>query len=71
MSALSASSNELTAEEIAFANAFNKNRPSLAGFASCLTLEELRVVRDGFYIGMAAEICKDEVSFSFAESMAV
>lgn len=44
------------AAEIEFTNAFNKQRVVLAGFAKCKSKEELHVVRDGFYIGMAKHL---------------
>ena len=43
-----------------FVRAFDKERSTLAGFARCFNLEELHVVRDGFYLGMAKDLCPDE-----------
>mmetsp|Transcript_17187 Transcript_17187/g.35914 ORF Transcript_17187/g.35914 Transcript_17187/m.35914 type:complete len:325 (+) Transcript_17187:48-1022(+) len=43
-----------------FVRAFDKQRSTLAGFARCSNLEELHVVRDGFYLGMAKDLCPDE-----------
>lgn len=54
---------EITALErasIEFTNAFNKNRPTLAGFAKCADAAELHVVRDGFYLGLGSELCAAE-----------
>ena len=47
----------LTPEQIAFTNAFNNQRPLLAGFACCATAEELSVVRDGLYLGLGHDLC--------------
>ncbi|VEU33829.1 unnamed protein product [Pseudo-nitzschia multistriata] len=44
----------------AFVRAFDKQRPTLAGFARCSNLDELRIVRDGFYLGMAKDLCPEE-----------
>jgi len=41
----------LSDDDVRFNNVFNKNRSTLAGFASCITLTELSIVRDGFYLG--------------------
>lgn len=50
----------MTPDEISFTNAFNVNRSVLAGFAKCSSREELHIVRDGFFIGMASELRLDE-----------
>jgi hypothetical protein len=50
----------LTPDEIAFTNAFNAQRMTLAGFAKCSSTEELHLVRDGFYIGLASDLLLDE-----------
>eukprot|EP00588_Corethron_pennatum_P029148 CAMPEP_0194323856 /NCGR_PEP_ID=MMETSP0171-20130528/26005_1 /TAXON_ID=218684 /ORGANISM="Corethron pennatum, Strain L29A3" /LENGTH=183 /DNA_ID=CAMNT_0039082597 /DNA_START=57 /DNA_END=608 /DNA_ORIENTATION=+ len=50
----------LTSDEIAFTNAFNAQRMTLAGFAKCSSREELHVVRDGFYLGLASDLGLDE-----------
>lgn len=50
----------LTPDEIAFTNAFNAHRMTLAGFAKCSSKEELHLIRDGFYIGLAKELRLDE-----------
>lgn len=50
----------LTPDEIFFANACNAQRPTLAGFARCSTREELHIVRDGFYLGLASDLNLDE-----------
>mmetsp|Transcript_25362 Transcript_25362/g.37931 ORF Transcript_25362/g.37931 Transcript_25362/m.37931 type:complete len:237 (-) Transcript_25362:277-987(-) len=46
----------LTPDEIAFTNAFNAQRMVLAGFAKCSSKEELHIVRDGFYLGIASHL---------------
>jgi hypothetical protein len=46
----------MTPDEIAFTNAFNTQRATLAGFSTCQSLEELQVVRDGVYLGLAQEL---------------
>ena len=43
-----------------FTNAFNRQRPTLAGFASCNSIEELHYVRDAFYIGLAHDLCPQQ-----------
>jgi hypothetical protein len=43
----------------AFVQAFNKQRTTLAGFSKCSNKEELEVVRDGFYLGLAKDLCPD------------
>ena len=45
--------------EISFTNAFNAQRGTLAGFAKCKNREELHMVRDGFWLGLAREICPE------------
>ncbi len=50
----------LTPDEIAFTNAFNAQRMVLAGFAKCSSKEELHIVRDGFYLGLASDLRLDE-----------
>ncbi|CAN0009672.1 unnamed protein product [Heterosigma akashiwo] len=50
----------LTPEEIEFTNAFNAQRMVLAGFAKCSSKEELHIVRDGFFIGLASDLRLDE-----------
>jgi len=47
----------MTPEEIIFTNAFNANRPTLAIFAKCSTRDELHIVRDAFFLGMASLLC--------------
>ena len=42
-----------------FVAAFNNQRTTLAGFASCSNKKELDVVRDGFYLGLAKDLCPD------------
>ena len=43
-----------------FITAFNKQRTVLAGFAHCTTIEELHIVRDGFILGLAKDLCPDQ-----------
>jgi hypothetical protein len=50
----------MTPDEIAFTNAFHRQRPTLAGFAQCSNLEELLVVRDAFFLGLARDLCPTE-----------
>mmetsp|Transcript_27105 Transcript_27105/g.49318 ORF Transcript_27105/g.49318 Transcript_27105/m.49318 type:complete len:233 (-) Transcript_27105:106-804(-) len=50
----------LTPDEIAFTNAFNAQRITLAGFANCSSKEELHIVRDGFYLGLASDLRLEE-----------
>lgn len=47
---------DLTPDEIAFTNAFNAQRMTLAGFAKCSSQEELSIVRDGFFLGLANDL---------------
>mmetsp|Transcript_7190 Transcript_7190/g.9330 ORF Transcript_7190/g.9330 Transcript_7190/m.9330 type:complete len:248 (+) Transcript_7190:54-797(+) len=49
----------LSQEEIDFTNAFNNQRQLLAGFSKCATAEELGVVRDGLYLGLAHDLLGD------------
>jgi hypothetical protein len=46
----------MTPDQIAFTNAFNNQRGLLAGFAKCWNRDELQLVRDGLYIGLASEL---------------
>jgi hypothetical protein len=50
----------LTPDQIEFTNAFNNQRMTLAGFAKCGSKEELRIVRDGLYLGLANDLQLDE-----------
>ena len=43
-----------------YTNAFNRQRSTLAGFATCNSVEELHVVRDAFFLGMAHDLCPQE-----------
>ncbi|OEU14566.1 hypothetical protein FRACYDRAFT_241114 [Fragilariopsis cylindrus CCMP1102] len=43
-----------------FITAFNRQRTVLAGFAHCTTIEELHIVRDGFILGLAKDLCPDQ-----------
>jgi hypothetical protein len=58
----------MTPEEQNFTAAFNRNRPTLALFSKCSTKDELHIVRDAFYLGMASQICKQEYE-SIRESL--
>jgi hypothetical protein len=46
----------LTPDQIEFTNAFNNQRMTLAGFQHCSNREELHVVRDAFYLGLAKDL---------------
>jgi len=46
----------MTPDQIAFTNAFNRQRGLLAGFAKCWSREELDIVRDGLYLGLASDL---------------
>lgn len=46
----------LTSDQIEFTNAFNNQRITLAGFQSCSNREELHIVRDAFYLGLAKDL---------------
>ena len=46
----------MTPDQIAFTNAFNNQRGLLAGFAKCWNRDELHVVRDGLYLGLASDL---------------
>lgn len=50
----------MTPEQIAFTNSFNRQRSLLAGFSKCWSLEELHFVRDGLYLGLAADLLPEE-----------
>mmetsp|Transcript_3697 Transcript_3697/g.3998 ORF Transcript_3697/g.3998 Transcript_3697/m.3998 type:complete len:230 (-) Transcript_3697:240-929(-) len=50
----------LTEDEVFFTNAFNAQRITLAGFARCSSEEELHIIRDGFYLGLASDLQLDE-----------
>lgn len=50
----------LTEDEVFFTNAFNAQRMTLAGFARCSSEEELHIIRDGFYLGLASDLQLDE-----------
>ena len=50
----------MTPQETVFADAFNKNRPTLALFSKCASKDELHVVRDAFFLGMASVLCPRE-----------
>ena len=51
---------QLTSDEIFFTNVFNAHRGCLAAFANCKSREELHIVRDGFFLAMASDLCPDE-----------
>jgi hypothetical protein len=50
----------MTPEEANFTEAFNRNRPTLALFSRCSTKDELDIVRDAFFLGMASQLCPQE-----------
>lgn len=58
----------MTPQEISFTNIFNINRPTLALFSKCSSKDELHIVRDAFFLGMASKICPQEYD-SLRESM--
>ena len=58
----------MTPEEIEFTAAFNANRPTLALFSKCISKDELHIVRDAFFLGMASQLCLREYS-TLRESM--
>ena len=47
-------------KEVAFTSAFNAQRKTLAGFARCANADELHAVRDGFFLGLASDLCPEE-----------
>lgn len=51
---------QLTPDEIFFTNAFNAHRATLTGFAHCQSREELHIVRDGWLLALASDLCKTE-----------
>lgn len=58
----------MTPQEISFTNAFNANRPTLALFSKCVSKDELDIIRDAFFLGMATHLCPQEYG-SLRESM--
>ena len=54
------STGNMTPEEITFIDAFNLNRPTLALFSKCSTKDELYIVRDAFFLGMASQLCHNK-----------
>lgn len=54
------STDSMTPDEIEFTNAFNNQRMTLAGFSKCANREELHIVRDGFYLGLASDLKLEE-----------
>eukprot|EP00560_Eucampia_antarctica_P009615 CAMPEP_0197827258 /NCGR_PEP_ID=MMETSP1437-20131217/4075_1 /TAXON_ID=49252 ORGANISM="Eucampia antarctica, Strain CCMP1452" /NCGR_SAMPLE_ID=MMETSP1437 /ASSEMBLY_ACC=CAM_ASM_001096 /LENGTH=234 /DNA_ID=CAMNT_0043428033 /DNA_START=34 /DNA_END=738 /DNA_ORIENTATION=- len=50
----------LSPDQIEFTNAFNGRRNTLTAFASCFTEHQLHIVRDGFYLELAHDICPKE-----------
>ncbi|KAL7471061.1 hypothetical protein ACHAXS_011346 [Conticribra weissflogii] len=50
----------MTPQQETFTSAFNQNRPTLALFSKCFTLDELHIVRDAFFLGMASLLCPHE-----------
>lgn len=51
---------ELTPDEIFFTNVFNAHRATLAGFAHCQSREELHIIRDGWLLALASDLCPAE-----------
>ncbi|KAL7444434.1 hypothetical protein ACHAXM_012036 [Skeletonema potamos] len=43
-----------------FTEVFNRNRATLALFSKCATKDELHIVRDAFFLGMASQLCPNE-----------
>lgn len=43
-----------------FTEVFNRNRATLALFSKCTTKDELHIVRDAFFLGMASQLCPNE-----------
>ena len=62
---------DMTPDQIAFTNAFNKQRGLLAGFAQCWSREELDVVRDGLYLGLASDLLPTTVPYVAVQSTIV
>ena len=60
----------MTPQEIGFTNAFNANRGTLALFSKCISKDELHIVRDSFFLGMASLLCPLEYN-SLREAMIV
>ena len=58
----------MTPQEVSFTNAFNVNRQTLALFSKCASKDELHIVRDSFFLGMASQLCPQEYG-SLRESM--
>jgi hypothetical protein len=50
------SAESYTPDQIEFTNAFNNQRGTLAGFAKCANQDELHIVRDGLYLGLANDL---------------
>ena len=51
---------ELTPDEIFFTNVFNAHRATLTGFAHCQSREELHIIRDGWLLALASDLCPAE-----------
>ncbi len=60
----------MTPEETSFTNAFNINRPTMALSSKCSSKDELHIVRDAFFLGMASLLCPKEFG-SIRESMII
>ena len=60
----------MTPEELNFTTAFNKNRPTLALFSKCASKDELHIIRDAFFLGLASLLCTKEYG-SLRESMII
>lgn len=50
----------LTPDEIFFTNVFNAHRATLTGFAHCQSREELHILRDGWLLALASDLCPAE-----------
>ena len=51
---------QLSPDQVAFTNAFNRQRPLLAAFANCANQDDLHIIRDGLYLGLAHELALPE-----------
>jgi len=49
-----------TQKEIDFTNSFNLNRATLALFSRCASKDDLHIIRDAFFLGMASQLCPEE-----------
>jgi hypothetical protein len=67
---LSFACDNMTLEEISFTTAFNINRSTMALFLKCSSKDELHIVCDAFFLGMALLLCPKEYG-SICESMII